>query len=208
MVALFAAWRSHRLTPVLLSTAVALTLSLLYVFLLGYAALRFLLPIVALLSIPIALGLVALAQRHRRTTTAVAVAVVVAVVGANLGVQFATLHHHIKHDGPTRTMFRQTGLALTQVGLKTPCAVIGSIDPAPVAYWAHCLGGAQTIGPFAPAFVRQAKRYQRRGMQVAVVTYRTELPPYFANWTHRTALPGVHDHAVQVWVSPPPAHSG
>ena len=208
VVALVTAARAHSLTPVALPCVGALTLSLLYVFLLGYAAVRFLLPIGALLSLPIAVGLVALTRRRRRTTRAVSLTVIIALVGAEVGLQLAMVHGKVAHDHVVRASFEQIGGGLQKAHLQTPCAVIGSIDPAPVAYWAHCLGGAQTLGPFTAAFVRQAKRYRASGMQVAVVTLRDELPPYFDTWTHVAPVPGVRDTAVDVWISPPVGNTG
>jgi hypothetical protein len=208
IVGLVAAVRSRTLMPIALGLAVAMTLSLLYIFLLGYAAVRFLVPIVALICIPAAFGLVWLARRRRPTSKAVVVAALVVLMAAELGLQLRTLHYHVMRDRPTRAAFEATGLALPRVGLQQPCVVIGSIDPAPVAYWAHCLGGGQTTGAFGPLLVQQAQRYLARGLQVALITHAKELPAYFSTWIHKTDLPGVRDHTVQAWLSPPVAHAG
>jgi hypothetical protein len=207
VLGLVAASRMQRLAPVGLATVVAAMFALLYVFLLGYAAVRFLLPIAALLSLPLAVGLVWLSRRQVFGSRTVALAAVVALLAADLGLQLVSVHKHVTHDRTARATFEATGRALHGLGVQGRCVVIGSLDPAPVAYWARCVDGGQTIGTeingkLGQALVTDATRFVAQGWRVVLVTRTTEVPTYFANWTHPSALPGVNDPSVQAWLSP------
>jgi hypothetical protein len=151
---LIAAWRLRQLFAVGACAGVAAAFVLMYVGLLNYASMRFLIPVVGVLTIPIATGLVWVITNVPRRATAVMAAGCVAIVGAHVALQ-------ISQD----LSFRPKSLANRRVDLRIaaqtkryvqhrPCLVV-TRAPEVVAYYLKCHvaepGASNTVASVAQA---------------------------------------------------------
>ena len=198
----YAHWRARRLASTALVISVAAALALFYVFLLGYSALRFLLPITALLGIVIAAGLVQLVRICPGKTAYAAAGMVGAALAANLGFQLASLHSHVQADRPTRDVFHSLGVAVRDLGVRRPCVVLGTVDPTPVAFAAHCEATAQTTDPrdLGAPLAQEALTQLAQAKTVVVTLAATEPDLTLPGWTeYFLAFEGKRVH---MWVSP------
>ncbi|MFL6240848.1 MAG: hypothetical protein ACJ735_15305 [Actinomycetes bacterium] len=200
---LFVAHRRGFLPPMAMVVADAAMLSLFYVFLLGYGAIRFLLPIIALLTIPAAVALVWLVRRPQRSLALVAGALVFALVSADLALQLHTANNLLVKDRPVRASFWKVGGAIRAKGVRQPCIVFGSVDPTPTAYWARCQAGPESFlpGSLGQPLVKLVTPEIAAGKSVVIVTRAHHLPAYFDSW-HKVTLPGIPDPRIHAWISP------
>ncbi|MFI1112274.1 hypothetical protein ACH4TU_30595 [Streptomyces physcomitrii] len=195
----------RRLTaPVLLATLTGLSLAVPYLFFIGYAAARFLLPAYALLAIPVALCLAGLARRARaRTLTALALALLLA---GHLAIQSAVLHSAADRVRTMRTALGDTAAELRRQGLRPPCVVSGE-EAVRIAYRTGC-ASRQTSG-HDRSTSEAAMRRLARARPVAVILNAGATPPGYARtWrTHRLpALTGLD--APRAFLSPSAGAAG
>ncbi|GAA2384859.1 hypothetical protein GCM10010420_04010 [Streptomyces glaucosporus] len=122
--------------PLWLAVAVALAAVAQYLFLVAYAAPRFLLPGYALLAVPAALGLLAAADLSRRSYPVAAV-LALALAG-HLAVQLTLAHTHGGIQEKAREDWRRTVAVLRAHGVRPPCVLAGSGSAIPVAHMAGC----------------------------------------------------------------------
>ncbi|KUP97560.1 hypothetical protein AC529_06250 [Thermobifida cellulosilytica TB100] len=124
-----------------LPVAVAASMSVTYLFLLSYAAPRFLLPVYALLALPAAAGLRdAWAATRPALRPALGAGLAVAVAG-HLLIQGAVLTHWATTHLAARQDYARLAGELREAGLRPPCLLTGD-DAIPVAYYAGCASAA------------------------------------------------------------------
>ena len=132
--------------PTLLPLWVGGALALPYLFLVGYAAPRFMLPAYALLALPLGQALHHLVT-HRggriRVGPAAALAVLLAV---HLAVQYRTLDDIVVGQQASRASWAAVSDTLARHGVAPPCTLLGAQAPT-VAYVARC--DAVTVKRFA-----------------------------------------------------------
>ena len=121
----------------LLPAFVGVVLALPYLFLVGYAAPRFLLPAYALLALPAAQALRHLCLRPTGVVRPVAAGVVAVLLAGQLVVQYRQLTSIVAASDPGRQHLVALAAAMARHGVAPPCVLIGS-DAAPVAYVARC----------------------------------------------------------------------
>ncbi|WP_294011644.1 hypothetical protein [Streptomyces sp.] len=173
-----AAVRARRALPVLLPGACAATAAIPYLFLIGYAAPRFLLPAYALLALPVAVGLAHLVTAPaRRAGRALAVGLVAVGLAGHLAVQYVVLEHTVHSSAASRADWARTAAALHTRGVRPPCLLSG-YDAVPVAFAAGC-GSAQTAGHDASTTVAELKR-AAHGTAFAVLARPGSRPPAYA----------------------------
>ncbi|MGC0335177.1 hypothetical protein [Streptomyces sp. SLBN-8D4] len=170
--------RARRALPVLLPLACAVTAAVPYLFLIGYAAPRFLLPAYALLALPVAHGLAHLVSApSRRSARTVSVGLVAACLTAHLAVQYVVLEHTLRSSAAHRDNWSRTASALHALGVRPPCLLSG-YEAVPIAFYAGC-GSAQTDGhdtsTTAAALARAAHR-----TSLAVLARTGDRPPAYA----------------------------
>ncbi|MEU7281670.1 hypothetical protein AB0A69_23285 [Streptomyces sp. NPDC045431] len=185
-VAAAARARLHR-TELAVAGAVGVALALPYLFTVGYAAPRFLLPAYALLALPVARCLLWLCrprpQRGRRRTVAALLAVALL---AHLAVQYRVLDgvaDRVRRD--TRDLTR-IAAALHAQGVRPPCVVSGE-DAIRVAYRTGCAsrqpGGHD--GSITPEGLTALSRHR----PVAVLVSGGARPPSYARAWREHRLP-------------------
>jgi hypothetical protein len=171
---LLAARRAGRLSSSALAMACGLSLGVEYLFLINYAAPRFLLPAYALLSIPVAdcLGWL-LGTGIRPELRAPVRAAVVFCLAAQLVVQHLVLDHEasgtvIFHNDYTRIV-----ADLSHLGVRPPCLIKGE-QFIPIAFYAGC----------ASASSAQAMLAGRAPAEALAVLERPGVspPPYARHW--------------------------
>lgn len=153
-----------------------------YLFLIGYAAPRFLLPAYALLAIPVAYGLASLVRAAPSAAwRATAVTLAAVALAGHLAVQLAVLHSLVGRATEGHRDWARTAGALNRAGVRPPCLLTGDEAAAPhipIAFSATC-SSVDTDGhngnTTVAALVREAGR-----IPVAVLTTRAVPPPAFA----------------------------
>ncbi|GAA5028845.1 hypothetical protein [Streptomyces siamensis] len=141
----WSATRTRRTLPVLLAGTCAVTIAVPYLFLIGYAAPRFLLPAYALLALPVAHGIAHLVTAPARVTArTIAVSLVAAVLACHLAVQYTVLEHTVRNSAAARAGWSRTAAALHEFGVRPPCLLSG-YEAVPIAFYSGC-GSAQTTG--------------------------------------------------------------
>ncbi|MEW2400034.1 hypothetical protein [Streptomyces sp. NPDC046862] len=189
---LAAATRARRLTTALFPALCAICVSVPYLFLIDYAAPRFLLPAYALLSLPIADFLTHLVTAARpawrpATTTLVAALVVVQLLGQHL-----VLTRAVHIAAATNADYARIATDLQALGVRQPCLITGRLA-TPVAYHAHCTS-AQTHGHNADTTRGQILSIAQRE-QVAVLVRPHHHPPHYARTWTPYPLRGLREHA-------------
>ncbi|MFF4741018.1 hypothetical protein ACFY2W_34800 [Streptomyces sp. NPDC001262] len=167
----------------LLPVACAVALAAPYLLLLDYSAPRFLLPVYALLSLPVA-GLVVRVARGWRVVTGV-VCVVLVAHGA---VQLKELRLNTADARDTTVRYRRAAQELGRLGVRAPCVVTGP-RAQPIAYEAGC-ASAETMGNNRSTTVRGIVDAAST-MPVAMLYDPGDpyLPAYARAW-HAHVLPG------------------
>ncbi|OEJ62167.1 hypothetical protein BGM19_33210 [Streptomyces agglomeratus] len=180
-----AAVRGGHRTPVVVATVVGVTLAAPYLFTVGYAAPRFLLPAYALLALPVAQCLVRACGPRARWRRTAAWCVAVAVVG-HLTIQYFLV------DGVAGRV-RRNSLDLTRIaaelraqGVRPPCVISGD-EAVRVAFRTGCASrqfsghdGSTTPRALAATGLRQP---------VAVLVYAGGRPPAYAREWRVRPLP-------------------
>jgi len=170
----------------LLPLLVASSLSVPYLFLIGYAAPRFLLPSYALLSLPVANCLRALLTAPAGRRRPLLTGLVVAALCGHLAVQFGTMAADVRTNRAMRRAYDAVAARLHAAGVRPPCVLTGD-HAVPMAFYARCasrqIGGPD--GSITPAALVAAARTR----PVAVLVSRGGRPPAFARSWHAVALP-------------------
>lgn len=174
-----AARRSGRLDSALLATAGGLGVAFQYLFLIGYAAPRFLLPGYALAAIPVADAAGWLVTGLRGRTRLAAVAALAVCALAQLGVQTTVLRHQVGEKVAFFGDYTRIAADLHKLGIRQPCLVKGEQN-IPVAFYAGCTSAGS---------LRSARLSHPAEPVVVLVGPGQRPPAYTATWT-RHLLPG------------------
>jgi hypothetical protein len=193
-LALVFAIRAGRTARTLVPLACAATAAFPYLFLIGYAAPRFLLPAYAMLAIPVADALANLVTAAPRTWRPVAVTLVALGLAGHLGVQFVVLERTVDRATAGHHDWARTAKALHRLGVRAPCLVTGHYN-VPIAFYAGCSSvdiSGHNANTTAAALARTARR-----TPVAVLTDGTGAPPSYARtWT------SVRREGLRIYLSP------
>ncbi len=191
VVALVVAARTRRTATTLLPLACATTAAVPYLFMIGYAAPRFLQPAYALLAIPVAAALLHLVTTPAGRWRPVTAALVGIGLAGHLAVQYAVLDRTVDRTTADRRDWARTADHLHRLGVRPPCLLTGH-EAIPVAYYTGC-SSAATGGPNANSTRADILRTTRR-MPTAALTRPGAAPPSYARaWeTHRSAGRDLH----------------
>jgi len=190
------AMRARRTARTLLSLACAATAAVPYLFMIGYAAPRFLLPVYALLAIPVADALVHLVTASSRRRRPVAATLVTLGLAGHLAVQYAVLDRAVDRTDAGHRDWARTAAALHRLGVRPPCTLTGH-RATPIAFYVGCRS-VQTHGHNANTTDADIMRAARR-QPVAALTTQDEQPPAFAHDWERHRRGGLY-----LYVAPAP----
>jgi hypothetical protein len=168
-----------------LAVALAVATAAPYLFLVPYAAPRFLLPAYALLALPAAVGLLAVVDRARtRRSLPTAVVLALALVG-HWGVQAALVHTHAGIQQRARGDWDRIAFVLREHGVHSPCALAGNSSAIPIAHTMGCT-------------VTETDRPAR----LSAIILRQRKPPHWARDWHRFPVPDTYNPGWTVVVRP------
>ncbi|MFC7265201.1 hypothetical protein [Streptomyces lutosisoli] len=184
VLGLVIAVKARRTAGTLLLLACATTAGVPYLLMIGYAAPRFLLPVYALLAIPVADALVHLVTTPSRAWRPVAVTLLALGLAGHLAVQFAVLQATVQRTTVSHRGWASTAAELHRFGVRPPCLLTGH-QAVPIAFYAGC-SSAATSGHNANATPSDIVRAGQRE-PVAVITTPAGRPPAYArDWApHR-----------------------
>jgi hypothetical protein len=185
-----ASGRAGRLRSALLPLVVACCTAVPYLFMIDYAAPRFLLPAYALLAVPVGCCLEAVfawsfsaATGWRRPLLGAAVAAALCV---HVGVQYGVTAADAGRDRVTRRAYEAVAARLHAIGVRPPCVLSGD-HAVPLAFAAGCasrqVGGPD--GSITPAGLLAAARSR----PVAFLVPGGGRPPRYARSWRAAALP-------------------
>ncbi|MET8946150.1 hypothetical protein ABZX30_21850 [Streptomyces sp. NPDC004542] len=180
VLGLVVAVRARRTPPTLVPLACGATVAFPYLFMIGYAAPRFLLPAYALLALPVAGALVHLVTVPGRVRRTVAVTLVTLGLAAHLAVQLAVLVNIVGRTTASHRAWSRTSAELHRLGVRPPCLLTGH-DAVPVAFYAGC-SSAATSGHNANSSAQAITRTAGRTPVATLVTAGSRPPAYAAHW--------------------------
>jgi hypothetical protein len=160
-----------------------------YLFLIGYAAPRFLLPAYALLVIAVADALAWLVTGLRADYRGVARFGVAAALAAQLLVQHVVLDHQVAENVTFFGDYSRIAAQLHQLGVRSPCLIKGEQD-IPIAFYAGC-GSAGSIS---------AARAADPAERLAVLAYARVPPPGYARDWRAHHLHGIRTSLLRLIV--------
>ncbi|MFD1658710.1 hypothetical protein ACFSL4_10925 [Streptomyces caeni] len=174
------ALRSGRPARTLLPLACAAAVAFPYLFMIGYAAPRFLLPAYALLAIPVAdvlLDVVTAPDGRWRPVTATLVAIGLA---GHLAAQYAVLHGTVDRSAADRRAWSRTAAELHRLGVRPPCLLTGN-EALPIAFYTGC-SSAATSGSNANTTTAGIVRTARLKPTAHLGTPTGRPPAYARDW--------------------------
>ncbi|GGO83826.1 hypothetical protein [Wenjunlia tyrosinilytica] len=191
---LWATARSRARAATWLPTPVAASLALPYLFLIDYAAPRFLLPAHALLAIPVATCLVWLVTGLPARLRPAAAVLVALGLCLHVAIQFQTLVHVTARSRALRADTERVAAELRRQGVRPPCVVSGA-QAIPIGFSTGC-ASRQTYGHDA-SITPAGLEATAGGEPVAVLVSKGDRPPVFARHWRTVPLPDlgrVHDY--------------
>ncbi|MFF9179822.1 hypothetical protein [Streptomyces misionensis] len=180
LLALVLAVRARRPAVTALPLACAASAAFPYLFLIGYAAPRFLLPAYALLAVPVAAALSRLATAPRGPWRPVVRTLLVLALALHLGAQLSVLTHTVRGTTAAHRVWSRTAATLHRVGVRAPCLVTGD-EALPIAFYAGCASAA-TSGPNANSTTDAIARAARRIPAATLVPEGARPPAYARDW--------------------------
>nr|WP_308377852.1 hypothetical protein [Streptomyces sp. ISL-98] len=198
-VGVWAAARTRHRTPVILATVSGLALAAPYLFAVGYAAPRFLLPAYALLALPVAQCLVRVARRTRPRGRRTPVVLVTVAVTAHLAVQYQVLDSVADRVRRNSVALGRVAAELHAQGVRPPCVVSGE-DAIRVAFRAGC-ASRQPSGHDVSITPQGLTAMGKRLPVAVLVSDKGGIPSYARRWrVHR--LPDLgHGTGLRVYLS-------
>ncbi len=188
--------RAGRLGPTLLAGACAFGLAFQYLFLINYAAPRFLLPAYALAAIPVADAVGWLLTSVRRELRPPVITLVAVVLLVQLLIQATVLQHQVQEKISFLGDYTRIAADLRVLGVRPPCLVKGDQD-IPIAFYSGCAS--------APGVTASGTAVGGRSTEpIAVLVAPGQSPPGYArDWTQHE-LPGIQSKLLEMSVYLPP----
>ncbi|MFD7704875.1 hypothetical protein [Streptomyces caelestis] len=200
VLGLVVAVRARRALRTAVPLACATTAALPYLFMIEYAAPRFLQPAYALLAIPVADALWHLVTAPRGKWRPAARTLVALGLAGHLTVQLAVLVHTVDRNTDSRRDWARTADGLHRLGVRPPCLITGH-EAIPIGYYTGCSSGS-TAGNNENTTAGEILRTADR-IPVAALTGPGGTPPGYARtWpVHRLG-------GLQVRIAPAPGSGG
>lgn len=186
-VGLWSAWRDRSRGPLLLATATGLVLAAPYLFYVGYAAPRFLMPTYALLSLPLAEGAIGLVRRARPPLWPAAAGFVAVGLLAHFALQGAYAFRMSTITYESRERVRLATEELYRMGVRAPCMVYGQ-SGVQVGYMLGC-SSQGLIRSFPEQLPPRVGQAMQRGHRLVMI-YSSARPPRYATGWQAVELPG------------------
>jgi hypothetical protein len=202
-LAVVIAFRARRPAPpsrTVVPVVCAVTAAFPYLFLIGYAAPRFLLPAYALLAIPVADALFHLVTAPDGRWRPVTASLVALGLAGHLAVQYTVLHRTVDRTTADRHAWSRTAAELHRLGVRPPCLLAG-YESVPIAFYTGC-SSAATDGSNENSTAGDIARIAGRMPAAYLDTVAGRLPSYAHDWSAHS-FDGVH-----IYVAPTAAGGG
>ncbi|MFC8867517.1 hypothetical protein ACFUAC_07675 [Streptomyces sp. NPDC057148] len=173
--------RARRTARTLIPFACAVTAAAPYLFMIGYAAPRFLQPAYALLAIPVADALWHLVRTAKGRWRRVAAPLVALAVAGHLAVQFAVVEGTVDRNVASREDWAHVADELHRLGVRPPCLITGH-ESIPIGYYTGCSSGA-TSGNNENTTAAEIVDTARRLPVAAITGPGGGTPDYARDWT-------------------------
>jgi hypothetical protein len=174
-----AAVRAERRDTAVLASVTGLGLALPYLFLMGYAAPRFLLPAYALIALPVAECVRrAFAARPNGRRPLVLVLVPALLLGSHFGVQYSVLGSVLERNHKVTQQMTEAADAMHRLGLRQPCTLTGPLA-VPMSHYAGC-ASRQARGHDISISSDGLRELARRHERMAVTVRHYKPPPSWA----------------------------
>ncbi|MFE5160985.1 hypothetical protein ACFRNT_21165 [Streptomyces sp. NPDC056697] len=182
LAACVVAWRTRRDAVILLPITCATALSIPYLLLIDYSAPRFLLPVYALLSLPLATLAAHSAHAIRPPRArALAAGLAATLLALHLSAQYEVLDRNTAAARATTARYRAAAHDLRGLGLTPPCLVSGTHAP-PIGYDAGC-ASANVRGNNRNITAHALLHRAAREPAAALARIRSGPPSYARTWT-------------------------
>ncbi len=199
LVGLAFAARQHRSPEMLVVCLPAGLLAAFYLLLPSFITLRFLLPVFALLALPVGTAVVCLVSASQgRWRSAVVTVITVGVVTHVLGM-LAIAEHALDHTAARRDVALQNGAALRPLIAGRPCLVVG-VQAQTTAFYTRCRVQGASARRQPPERVRTAQAEGR--VIIALLSAPPHPTSYLASW-RKVQVPGLVP-AFEAYVPPAP----
>ncbi|MFF8779189.1 hypothetical protein ACF07W_18160 [Streptomyces sp. NPDC015140] len=176
--------RARRTATVLVPFACAVTSALPYLFMIGYAAPRFLQPAYALLAVPVADALWRLVRNGRGRWRPVLAPLVALALAGHLAAQTAVLVGTVNRNVDSRRDWTRVADELHRLGVRPPCLVTGH-ESIPIGYYTGCSSG-ETSGNNGNTTAAEIVDTASRIPVAAITGPGGTTPGYARDWTpHR-----------------------
>ncbi|SCK32096.1 hypothetical protein H181DRAFT_02565 [Streptomyces sp. WMMB 714] len=194
-----AAVRAGRRDTAVLASVTAVVLALPYLFLMGYAAPRFLLPSYALLALPVGECMRrSFAERRDGRRPLVLIALPALLLGCHLAVQYQVLNAVLERNHKVTRQMTKAAATMHGLGLRTPCTLTGPLA-VPMSHYAGC-SSRQSRGHDVSITAGGLRALAARHEAMAITVRHGAEPPRWARaWPSAplSELPGY-----RVYVSP------
>ncbi|WP_122615480.1 hypothetical protein [Streptomyces sp. Tu 4128] len=176
--------RARRTSTALVPFACAVTSALPYLFMIGYAAPRFLQPAYALLAVPVADALWRLVRNGRGRWRPVLAPLVALALAGHLAAQTAVLVGTVNRNVDSRQDWTRVADELHRLGVRPPCLVTGH-ESIPIGYYTGCSSG-ETGGNNGNTTAAEIVDTASRIPVAAITGPGGTAPGYARDWTpHR-----------------------
>ncbi|WP_243772472.1 hypothetical protein [Actinomadura barringtoniae] len=182
----FALYTTRNKALLLTTVITALFFAASYLLLSNWAVPRYVLPTIALLSVPAAVGLMTLVRQSRVLAVAA-----LALVALYIGVQTTTAAQAATRTSRSLTLPLNSARALSRADIWGNCAVVGRFAPQ-IAYLRRCVAADMRDGlhdAYGKTTLANLTRLQRQGLRVIVSTSTRKPRPDLASWRTVT-VPG------------------
>ncbi|MFF9687531.1 hypothetical protein [Streptomyces sp. NPDC014623] len=200
-----AARRAGRGAAAMLATVTGVSTAIPYLFLVEYAAPRFLLPAYAMLAVPVAEYTAHLFARARSARRPAGSAALTLALAAHLTVQLSVLGHVVRTSHATSARFAAAAGELHRLGVRPPCVVSGD-DAVPIAYYAGC-ASRQTGGHDASITPEALRALARRVPTAVLAAEGGRRPPVTDGAREEHRPPGDGPGPYRTYLLPGPAAS-
>ncbi len=197
--------RAGRRDTAVLAAVTATGLALPYLFLMGYAAPRFLLPSYALLALPVAECVRrAFAQRPDGRRPLALIILPALLLGSHFGVQYQVLGSVLERNHQVTKQMTEAASTMHRLGLRPPCTLTGPLA-VPMSHYAGC-ASRQSHGHDISITGTGLRELARRDEPMAVTVRHYQRPPSWARaWR---SAPLKHLPGYRVYVAPAGARGG
>jgi hypothetical protein len=198
--------RERRNVTALIPALTAAVVSVPYLFMIDYAAPRFLLPSYALLALPVAECLWRLVTDAAGRVRAVGTFVVVLALAGHLAIQYAVVANEAADSRSSGKDFTKTAARLHSLGVRPPCVISGD-HSVQLSFYTRC-ASRQTGGPDASITPSGVRAVSGHSAVAVIVPPKAKRPAFTRGWRASPLPAGTRFGGYHVYLPPDLRRSG